>query len=119
MSNYYTCAWTLLKGWNTWQGRSLSIETLQLETACEYNNQKRWLRDSLSIFSVDHSLNVYVADFGLSRDVYSRDYYRMGIKAAKLPIKWMSPESLNDGLYGEKSDVVSSKIFILSFVSEF
>ena len=47
-----------------------------------------------------------IADFGLSRDVYSKDYYRMGTKTL-LPVKWMAPESLNDNVYTVKSDVVS------------
>ena len=44
-----------------------------------------------------------VSDFGLSRDMYSRDYYRMGLKAAKLPVKWMPLESLNYNMYDEKT----------------
>lgn len=50
-----------------------------------------------------------VSDFGLSRDMYSRDYYRMGLKAAKLPVKWMPLESLNYNMYDEKTDVVCSQ----------
>ena len=46
-----------------------------------------------------------IADFGLSRDVYSKDYYRMGTKTP-LPVKWMAPESLNDNVFTVKSDVV-------------
>ena len=46
-----------------------------------------------------------IADFGLSRDVYSKDYYRMGTKTL-LPVKWMAPESLNDNVFTVKSDVV-------------
>ena len=54
---------------------------------------------------VDDEMKVKVADFGLSRDVYSRDYYRLE-RRAKLPVKWMPPESLNDNIFNEKSDVV-------------
>ena len=50
-------------------------------------------------------LTVNIADFGLSRDVYSKDYYRMGTKTM-LPVKWMAPESLNDNVFTIKSDVV-------------
>lgn len=51
-------------------------------------------------------MTVTIADFGLSRDVYSKDYYRMGTKTL-LPVKWMAPESLNDNVYTVQSDVVS------------
>ena len=46
-----------------------------------------------------------VADFGLSRDIYSKDYYRMGAKKL-LPVKWMAPECLNASVFTMKSDVV-------------
>lgn len=58
------------------------------------------------IVRVSEDMTVTIADFGLSRDVYSKDYYRMGTKTL-LPVKWMAPESLNDNVYTVKSDVVS------------
>ena len=38
-----------------------------------------------------------------------RNYYRQGNAGdvIKLPVKWMAPESLSDGHFSEKSDVVS------------
>ena len=56
---------------------------------------------------------VLVGDFGLARDVYSTEYYRSGGNV-KLPVKWMSPETLNDGISNEKTDVVSFKHSYLS-----
>ena len=50
---------------------------------------------------------VKIADFGLSRDLYRSDYYRLTHKAM-LPVKWMSPESLFDNIYNQKTDVVST-----------
>ena len=55
---------------------------------------------------------VKVADLGLSVDVYSRNYFknREGDEETetltKFPIRWMALESLNDGMFNEKSDVV-------------
>ena len=57
-------------------------------------------------YRVSGNLTVSIADFGLSRDVYSKDYYRLGTKTL-LPVKWMAPESLNDNIFTVKSDVVS------------
>lgn len=38
-----------------------------------------------------------------------KNYYREGNYGGKvkLPVKWMAPESLSDGHFSEKSDVVS------------
>ena len=47
-----------------------------------------------------------VGDFGLARDVYDADYYRSSANS-RLPVKWMPPETLNDGISNEKTDVVS------------
>ena len=55
---------------------------------------------------------IKVSDFGLTEDIYSRNYYRQGREdgVVKLPVKWMSPESLNDGVFTEKTDVVHYNI---------
>lgn len=53
-------------------------------------------------------MTVCVADFGLSRKIYSGDYYRQGC-ASKLPVKWLALESLADNLYTVHSDVVSGR----------
>ena len=55
---------------------------------------------------VDKDWIVKVADFGLSRDLFDRDYYKSSVKT-QLPLKWMPPESIKYGRYSEKSDVVS------------
>ncbi|XP_008940257.1 PREDICTED: tyrosine-protein kinase Mer-like, partial [Merops nubicus] len=49
-------------------------------------------------------LTVCVADFGLSKKIYSGDYYRQG-RIAKMPVKWIAVESLADRVYTTKSDV--------------
>lgn len=43
-------------------------------------------------------------DFGMTRDIYETDYYRKGGKGL-LPVRWMSPESLKDGVFTTMSDV--------------
>ncbi|XP_033744658.1 hepatocyte growth factor receptor-like [Pecten maximus] len=56
---------------------------------------------------LDENFKALVADFGLSRDIYERDYYSSDNKKSKLPVKWMAPESLEKGNYNSKSDVWS------------
>lgn len=55
---------------------------------------------------VNQKMLVKIADFGLSRDIYETDYYKEGDKMRPLPVKWMSYESLEKGIYSTKSDVV-------------
>ena len=63
----------------------------------------------LVLHRIDAHFVIKITDFGLSEDVYERSYFRQGCgrgEDVKLPIKWMAPESLNDGHFSEKSDVV-------------
>ncbi len=56
---------------------------------------------------LDDALLVKIADFGLSRDIYERDYYSAKDKTAKLPVKWMALECLERSVYSIKTDVWS------------
>ena len=58
---------------------------------------------------IDTHFLIKITDFGLSEDVFERNYFRQDSSSGevvKLPIKWMAPESLSDGHFSEKSDVV-------------
>ena len=56
---------------------------------------------------------VKVADFGLARDIYEKDYYAHQTKHRPLPIKWMAIETLEDFKATTASDVVSKLILQL------
>jgi proto-oncogene tyrosine-protein kinase ROS len=47
---------------------------------------------------------VKIGDFGLARDIYKNDYYRKEGEGL-LPVRWMSPESLIDGVFTSQSDI--------------
>ena len=50
---------------------------------------------------------IKVADFGLAESVGTKEYFRQDkLAAVKLPVKWLAPESLEDYIYSEKTDVV-------------
>ncbi|XP_040821243.1 proto-oncogene tyrosine-protein kinase ROS isoform X2 [Ochotona curzoniae] len=54
---------------------------------------------------------VKIGDFGLARDIYKNDYYRKRGEGL-LPVRWMAPESLMDGIFTTESDVWSFGILI-------
>jgi len=49
---------------------------------------------------MDASGIIQVADFGLSEEIYTSTYYQQKKTdtAVKLPVKWMPPESVVDGI---------------------
>ena len=50
---------------------------------------------------------IKVADFGLAEELFTKDYFRQDKSdTVRLPFKWMAPESLKDGVFSEKTDVV-------------
>ena len=57
---------------------------------------------------IDENFVVKVADFGLSRDLYSKDYYRISDDSCPLPIRWMAPESTLRRVFLLQSDMVGS-----------
>ncbi|XP_067653464.1 fibroblast growth factor receptor homolog 1-like [Haliotis asinina] len=57
-----------------------------------------------------------ISDFGLSRDMEHSDEYEVSSRGP-LPIRWMAPESLTDGLYTLKSDVWSYGILLWELVT--
>ncbi|XP_071661698.1 tyrosine-protein kinase Mer isoform X4 [Patagioenas fasciata] len=72
----------------------------------EYLSSRQFLHRDLAARNcmLRDDMTVCVADFGLSKKIYSGDYYRQG-RIAKMPVKWIAIESLADRVYTTKSDV--------------
>ena len=59
----------------------------------------------ITLCRLNEELCVLVGDFGLARDINSADYYRSSGNS-RIPVKWMPPETINDGISNERTDVV-------------
>lgn len=65
---------------------------------------------------VSADLVVKIGDFGMAREIYTTDYYRKGDKGY-MPVRWMAPESLKDGVFTTASDVWSFGIVLWEMVT--
>ena len=94
--------------------RELSTETWPLGTACRFRAVCRLGVVIVLNYRIDMNFVIKVADFGLAESLdTSKEYFRQDKdNAIKLPIKWLAPESIHDGVFSERSDVVNYPVLI-------
>ncbi|XP_033981868.1 muscle, skeletal receptor tyrosine-protein kinase [Trematomus bernacchii] len=101
-------------------GRSFSSELEAVLLTCDeqllisteiaagmaYLSERKFVHRDLATRNclVGEDMVVKIADFGLSRNIYSADYYKANENDA-IPIRWMPPESIFYNRYTTESDV--------------
>ncbi|KAM9676302.1 proto-oncogene tyrosine-protein kinase ROS isoform 3-T3 [Dama dama] len=92
---------------------------VDISKGCVYLEQMHFIHRDLAARNCLVSMKDYtspsrivkIGDFGLARDIYKNDYYRKRGEGL-LPVRWMAPESLMDGIFTTQSDVWSFGILI-------
>ena len=91
---------------------------INIAAGLEYLSKRHFVYRDLATRNclINHQLFVKISDFGLSKDIYSKDYYRLGDKSV-LPIRWMPPEAIVFSKFTTQSDIWSFGIVLWEIFS--
>ena len=98
--------------------RRLTCMAVDIAQGLAYLSEQKYVHRDIACRNclVNEQRTVKLADFGMARQVQNSDSYRFNRKGM-LPVRWMAPESLSDGLFTPSSDIWSYGVILYEIIT--